>query len=171
MDATLKDAPLSRARVQTAAFDVAQEITLLHGKEGRVGAICSFLGVVREVYAPENAKETLTALELEHYPGMTEQALEAMIDQALERFDIIAARIVHRVGVLKPLDPIVLVLVCAAHRGDSFKACEFLMDYLKTQAPFWKKEHTTVGTRWIDARESDDQALARWGHFAHNQAR
>ena len=150
-------------RVQTEAFDIAAEIAALHGQDGRVGAVCSFLGTVRELHG-----EALTALELEHYPGMTEQALQAMVDVAMVRFNILGARIVHRVGVLKPLEPIVLVLVSSAHRGESFKACEFLMDYLKTQAPFWKKEHTDKGSRWVDARESDDQALARWGSFAPN---
>jgi molybdopterin synthase catalytic subunit len=161
---------LARARVQTAPFDVSQEIALLHQQDGRVGAICSFLGVVRDVYTPDHSANALTALALEHYPGMTEQALDSMIDAALVRFDILGARIVHRVGVLQPLDPIVLVLVSAVHRSESFKACEFLMDYLKTQAPFWKKEHTAAGERWVNARESDDRALVRWGACVTNQA-
>ena len=159
---------LPRVRVQTAAFDVAEEIAALHRQDGRVGAVCSFLGTVREMHAPVSPDQTLTALELEHYPGMTEQALDAMVDAALARFDILAARIVHRVGILQPLEPIVLVLVTSVHRGESFRACEFLMDYLKTQAPFWKKEHTPSGGRWVDARVSDDQALARWGTFLPN---
>jgi molybdopterin synthase catalytic subunit len=107
-------------------------------------------------------------MELEHYPGMTERAIEAMIDQALARFDIRAARVVHRVGLLQPLDQIVLVAVSSAHRGSAFQACEFLMDYLKTQAPFWKKEATPAGARWVDARVADDVALARWGIAAGN---
>lgn len=155
-------------RVQTEVFDVAAEIAALHGQDGRVGAVCSFLGTVRDLQPAASADQTLTALELEHYPGMTEHALQTMVDTALARFDILGARIVHRVGVLQPLEPIVLVLVSSAHRAESFKACEFLMDYLKTQAPFWKKEHTSSGGRWVDARVSDDVALARWGAFAAN---
>lgn len=150
-------------RVQTDGFDVAAEIAALHGQDGRVGAVCSFLGTVRDLQPSGNVNEALTALELEHYPGMTEQSLQSMVDSAMVRFDILGARIVHRVGVLRPLEPIVLVLVSSAHRGESFKACEFLMDYLKTQAPFWKKEHTPSGSSWVDARISDDVALARWG--------
>jgi molybdopterin synthase catalytic subunit len=107
-------------------------------------------------------------LTLEHYPGMTERAIEAMIDAALARFDIRAVRVIHRVGELRPLDQIVLVVVTSAHRGDAFAACEFLMDYLKTQAPFWKKEITPEGARWVDARSSDDAALRRWGVEAGN---
>jgi molybdopterin synthase catalytic subunit len=113
---------------------------------------------------------SISTLELEHYPGMTEGAIESMIDDALQRFDILAARVVHRVGLLQPLDQIVMVAVTSAHRGESFKACEFLMDYLKTQAPFWKKEVTPEGARWVDARVSDDAALARWGIVARNTA-
>ena len=107
-------------------------------------------------------------MELEHYPGMTEKAIEAMIDQALQRFDIRAARVIHRVGPLRPCEQIVLVAVTSAHRGQAFQACEFLMDYLKTQAPFWKKERTPEGAHWVDARVSDDAALARWGIDAPN---
>jgi molybdopterin synthase catalytic subunit len=107
-------------------------------------------------------------MELEHYPGMTEKSIEAMIDEAHQRFDFYAARVVHRVGRLLPADQIVLVAVTSAHRGESFKACEFLMDYLKTQAPFWKKEQTPEGAHWVDARVADDVALARWGIQAHN---
>jgi molybdopterin synthase catalytic subunit len=107
-------------------------------------------------------------MELEHYPGMTEKSISAMMDEAAKRFDIFAARVIHRVGLLHPEDQIVFVAVTSAHRGESFKACEFLMDYLKTQAPFWKKEVTPEGARWVDARVSDDQALARWGIDATN---
>jgi molybdopterin synthase catalytic subunit len=110
-----------------------------------------------------NDGQSISAMELEHYPGMTESSIEAMIDQAQQRFDIFAARVVHRVGLLQPLDQIVMVAVTSAHRGESFQACEFLMDYLKTQAPFWKKETTPEGARWVDARVSDDAALAKWG--------
>jgi molybdopterin synthase catalytic subunit len=107
-------------------------------------------------------------MELEHYPGMTEASIEAIIDQAHQRFDIYAARVIHRVGLLQPLDQIVMVAVTSAHRGESFKACEFLMDYLKTQAPFWKKEQTPEGARWVDARVSDDEALKKWGVASSN---
>ena len=110
-------------------------------------------------------------MELEHYPGMTEQAIQAMIDDAMVRFDIFGVRVIHRVGTLQPQDQIVLVAVTSAHRGQAFQACEFLMDYLKTQAPFWKKEHTPEGARWVDARISDDDALARWGIASGNAAR
>lgn len=110
----------------------------------------------------------VVAMELEHYPGMTEKAIEAMIDEAHQRFNILGARVVHRVGLLRPLDQIVLVAVSSSHRGQSFQACEFLMDYLKTQAPFWKKEQTPQGARWVDARVSDDAALAKWGIHSQN---
>lgn len=162
---------VQRARVQTEAFDVNHEIADLQGNDGRVGAICSFIGTVRDLQATGSAAPALTGLELEHYPVMTEQALESMIEQACARFAILDVRIIHRVGVLRPLEPIVLVLVSASHRAESFQACAFLMDYLKTQAPFWKKEHTAMGAYWVDARESDDLALARWGDFPPNQAR
>jgi molybdopterin synthase catalytic subunit len=108
------------------------------------------------------------SMELEHYPGMTEKSIESMIDAAHQRFDIFAARVIHRIGLLQPSDQIVLVAVTSAHRGESFKACEFLMDYLKTQAPFWKKELTPAGAQWVDARVSDDDALTRWGIVAKN---
>jgi molybdopterin synthase catalytic subunit len=136
---------------------------LRHG-DARVGAVCCFVGTVRE----RNEGSAVSSMELEHYPGMTEKAIDAMLAQAQQRFDIYAARVIHRVGLLKPQDQIVLVAVTSAHRGMSFQACEFLMDYLKTQAPFWKKEVTPDGARWVDARVSDDQALARWGIQAHN---
>lgn len=132
----------------------------------RVGAVCSFLGTVRDRTA--GALDNIQSMELEHYPGMTEKAIEAMIDEAHRRFDIFGARVVHRIGVLQPLDQIVLVAVTSAHRGESFQACEFLMDYLKTQAPFWKKESTPEGEKWVDARVADDAALAKWGIKASN---
>lgn len=150
--------------IQTQDFDVSQELTLLRQGDARVGAVCSFVGTVRE----RNEGSAVSSMELEHYPGMTEKAIEAMLAQAQQRFDIYAARIIHRVGLLQPQDQIVLVAVTSAHRGMSFQACEFLMDYLKTQAPFWKKEVTPAGSRWVDARVSDDQALARWGIHASN---
>jgi molybdopterin synthase catalytic subunit len=159
----------ARVRIQTETFDVAHEIAALQSGDPRVGAVCSFLGTVRDRNWPTHPETgAIVSLELEHYPGMTEKSIEAMVDDAHKRFDIFAARVVHRVGVLMPLDPIVLVVVTSAHRGESFKACEFLMDYLKTQAPFWKKEQTPQGAQWVDARVSDDAALARWGIGAKN---
>jgi molybdopterin synthase catalytic subunit len=148
-----------RVSIQTEDFNLADQIAALRRHDKRVGAVCSFIGTVRD----RNDGSAVSSMELEHYPGMTEQAIEAMIDEAQRRFDIHGARIVHRVGVLQPLDQIVMVAVTSAHRGESFKACEFLMDYLKTQAPFWKKEQTPEGARWVDARVADDAALARWG--------
>ena len=159
-----------RVRIQTADFDVSAEIAALRAGDLRVGAVCSFVGTVRDrnLATTLPAVERVLSMELEHYPGMTEQAIEAMIDAALHRFDIFAARIIHRVGVLQPSDQIVLVAVSSAHRGESFQACEFLMDYLKTQAPFWKKEQTPAGASWVDARVSDDAALSRWGIEVRN---
>ncbi len=154
----------TRVSIQTQDFDVAAEIAALRAQDKRVGAVCSFIGTVRD----RNDGQSVSTMELEHYPGMTEKSIEAMIDEAFRRFDIYAARVIHRVGLLQPLDQIVLVVVTSAHRGESFQACEFLMDYLKTQAPFWKKEQTPEGARWVDARVSDDQALAKWGIQASN---
>ena len=145
--------------IQTQDFDVSQELVALRAGDARVGAVCAFLGTVRE----RNDGSAVASMELEHYPGMTEKSISAMMVEAQKRFDIYAARVIHRVGLLQPEDQIVWVAVTSAHRGESFKACEFLMDYLKTQAPFWKKEVTPEGARWVDARVSDDQALARWG--------
>jgi molybdopterin synthase catalytic subunit len=150
---------LARVSVQFDDFDLSTEIAALRESDKRVGAVCSFVGTVRD----RNEGDQVATLELEHYPGMTEKAIEAMIDAALARFDIFAARVIHRVGLLQPLDQIVMVVVTSAHRGESFQACEFIMDYLKTQAPFWKKEETPGGARWVDARVSDDIAMARWG--------
>ncbi|PUE32710.1 molybdenum cofactor biosynthesis protein MoaE [Limnohabitans sp. Jir61] len=150
--------------IQTQDFDVSQELAALRAGDARVGAVCSFLGTVRE----RNDGSSVASMELEHYPGMTEKSISVMMDEAKKRFDIFAARVIHRVGLLHPEDQIVFVAVTSAHRGESFKACEFLMDYLKTQAPFWKKEVTPEGARWVDARVSDDQALARWGIEASN---
>ncbi|MGV0960779.1 MAG: molybdenum cofactor biosynthesis protein MoaE [Limnohabitans sp.] len=159
----------ARVQVQTADFDVSQEIQALRAQDLRVGAVCSFVGTVRDARALSGLpQDEVQAMELEHYPGMTEKSIEAMIDEAHKRFDFYAARVVHRVGRLLPADQIVLVAVTSAHRGESFKACEFLMDYLKTQAPFWKKEQTPAGAHWVDARVSDDAALARWGIDAAN---
>ena len=153
-----------RVTIQIEDFDLAAEIQALRRDDKRVGAVCSFIGTVRDL----NDGLTVSSMELEHYPGMTEKAIEAMIDEAVARFDIFAVRVIHRIGLLQPLDQVVMVAVTASHRGESFKACEFLMDYLKTQAPFWKKEQTPEGARWVDARVSDDAALAQWGILANN---
>lgn len=155
--------------IQTEDFDVTQELAALRAQDLRVGAVCSFVGTVRDTRAlTGHANDEVQSMELEHYPGMTEKSIEAMIEEAHRRFDFYAARVVHRVGCLSPADQIVLVAVTSAHRGESFKACEFLMDYLKTQAPFWKKEQSPLGAQWVDARVSDDAALARWGIQAGN---
>jgi len=156
-----------RVTIQQEDFDVSSELHALREHDKRVGAVCSFVGTVRHGHAGNNEPRVLS-MELEHYPGMTEKAIEAMVDEAQRRFDIYAARVIHRVGLLLPGDQIVLVAVTSAHRGESFQACEFLMDYLKTQAPFWKKEKTPQGERWVDARVTDDAALARWGIQAPN---
>ncbi len=167
----------ARVTIQTADFNLADEVAALRANDPRVGAVCSFVGTVRDrnsIPVPDAAGTAqpstpeVMSMELEHYPGMTEKSIEAMIDEAHRRFDIYGARVIHRVGLLQPLDQIVLVAVTSAHRGQSFQACEFLMDYLKTQAPFWKKEQTPEGAHWVDARVSDDAALARWGIAAGN---
>jgi molybdopterin synthase catalytic subunit len=155
-----------RVVIQTQDFNLANEIEALRTGDKRVGAVCSFVGTVRD----RNDGLNVSTLELEHYPGMTEKSIEAMIDAAHAKFDIYAARVIHRIGVMQPLDQIVMVAVTSAHRGESFQACEFLMDYLKTQAPFWKKEQTPQGARWVDARVSDDAALAKWGIVATNSS-
>ena len=155
-----------RVFIQTADFDLSAEISTLRGQNAGVGAVCSFVGTVRDSTA--GVVGSISSMELEHYPGMTEKSIEAMIDAAHQRFDILDARVIHRVGLLQPLDQIVLVAVTSAHRGESFQACEFLMDYLKTQAPFWKKEQTPEGARWVDARVSDDAALLKWGLLSSN---
>jgi molybdopterin synthase catalytic subunit len=155
-----------RVFIQTADFDLSSEVSALRAQNPGVGAICSFVGTVRDRTA--GVPGSISSMELEHYSGMTEKSIEAMIDAAHKRFDILGARVIHRVGLLQPLDQIVLVAVTSAHRGESFQACEFLMDYLKTQAPFWKKEQTPEGARWVDARLSDDAALAKWGLSSSN---
>jgi molybdopterin synthase catalytic subunit len=152
--------------VQQADFDLAAEVAALRDGDGAVGAVASFVGTVRD----RSDGAPIRAMELEHYPGMTEQAIEAMVSEARRRFDIRGARVIHRVGPLLPGDQIVLVAVTSAHRHQAFQACEFLMDYLKTQAPFWKKETTPDGARWVDARQADDAALARWGLPMDNAA-
>ena len=148
-----------RVTVQREDFDLGAEVAALRAHDAGVGAVASFIGTVRD----RNDGLGVSAMELEHYPGMTESAIEAMIDEAQRRFDIRGARVIHRIGLLQPLDQIMMVAVTSAHRGQAFLACEFLMDYLKTQAPFWKKEQTPEGARWVDARSSDDAAVARWG--------
>ena len=153
-----------RVTVQAADFDFSAEVAALRADDPGVGAVASFIGTVRD----RNDGLGVSAMELEHYPGMTERAIEAMIDEAMRRFEIRRARVIHRVGLLQPLDQIVLVVVTSAHRRAAFEACEFLMDYLKTQAPFWKKEQTPDGARWVDARVADDAALARWGIARRN---
>src|SRR5205814_6327064 len=157
---------ITRVSIQTEDFDLGAEVAALRAGDPSIGAVCAFVGTVRD----RNEGLGWSAMELEHYPGMTEKAIEAMVDDALFRFDIRAVRVIHRVGLLQPLDQIVLVAVTSAHRAQAFQACEFLMDYLKTQAPFWKKEHTPEGARWVDARVADDDALKRWGLASHNAA-
>ena len=162
-------APAQRqVRIQTEDFDLNAELKALQAGDARVGAVCSFVGTVRDRHGAQAAAGSVRSMELEHYPGMTEKSIEAMVDAAFARFDMLGARVVHRVGLLQPCDQVVLVAVTSAHRGESFQACEFLMDYLKTQAPFWKKEQTPDGARWVDARVSDDAALAKWGIEARN---
>ena len=145
-------------RIQTEDFDVGAEIAAIRKGRPAVGAVASFVGIVRDV----NEGDRVSEMTLEHYPGMTEKSIEGIIGEARNRWDVIDALVVHRVGALRPTDPIVLVVVASGHRGDAFAACEFIMDYLKTQAPFWKKERTGEGARWVDARASDDAAAERW---------
>ena len=153
-----------RVTIQTGDFDLGHEVATLRANDKRVGAVCTFTGIVRD----RNDGLNVSSMELEHYPGMTEKAIEAMVDEAVARFAVYGVRVVHRVGLLQPLAQVVMVAVTSAHRGTSFQACEFLMDYLKTQAPFWKKEQTAEGARWVDARVADDAALAKWGIVAPN---
>jgi len=145
-------------RVQTEDFDLSTEIAQLRRHSPKVGAVVTFIGTVRDL----NEGEQVAEMELEHYPGMTEKALQDIVDQAKSRWEIFDALVIHRVGPMKPLEQIVLVAVTSAHRGEAFDACEFIIDYLKTQAPFWKKEQTPSGARWVDARVSDDEAMAKW---------
>ena len=145
-------------RVQTEDFDVSAEIAALRGDNPAIGAVASFIGLVRDA----NAGERVSEITLEHYPGMTETALQDIVDEAKARWDIVDVLVIHRIGALRPTDQIVLVAVAGAHRGAAFAACEFVMDYLKTRAPFWKKERTPAGGRWVDARSSDDAAAERW---------
>lgn len=145
-------------RVQQEDFDLTSEVAQLRAGDARVGAVATFVGLVRDMNEGAGGSE----MALEHYPGMTEKALEAIVAEARERWDLFDALVVHRVGTLQPQDQIVLVAVTSAHRGEAFAACEFIMDYLKTRAPFWKREVTPAGARWVDARESDEGAAARW---------
>ena len=153
-------------RVQTQDFDTGAEIAALRAGDARVGAVAAFVGTVRDV----NDGDAVATLELEHYPGMTEKALEAIVDEARTRFDVRGVLVIHRVGVLAPAEPIVLVAVTSTHRGEAFEACRFVMDYLKTRAPFWKKERTPTGDRWVDARDADEDAAARWAGDAGKPA-
>ncbi|MCC7549214.1 MAG: molybdopterin synthase catalytic subunit MoaE [Burkholderiales bacterium] len=145
-------------RVQMQDFDVSGEMAVMRAGNPAIGAITSFVGLVRDL----NEGDCVSEMILEHYPGMTERSLERIVQEARARWDIIDVLVVHRIGPLRPLDQIVLVMVAGAHRGEAFSACEFVMDYLKTQAPFWKKEQTPAGGRWVDARDSDDAAAKRW---------
>jgi molybdopterin synthase catalytic subunit len=151
-------------RIQTQDFDLSTEVAQLRANNAGVGAIATFTGTVRDM----NDGAGVAEMELEHYPGMTEKALDDIVAQAKERWNIFDALVIHRVGPMKPLEQIVLVAVTSAHRGEAFAACEFIMDYLKTQAPFWKKEQTPQGARWVDARSTDDKALEKWGVISSN---
>lgn len=153
-------APVSVA-VQAADFDLSQEMQALCRNDPGIGAVVAFVGLVRDL----NDGAGVSEMTLEHYPGMTEKALGSIVAAARQRWPLQGVRVIHRVGVLQPSEQIVLVLVASAHRGEAFAACEFIMDYLKTQAPFWKREVTPEGARWVDARETDDHAATRWaGH-------
>ncbi len=149
---------MSQVRIQTEDFDLSLEIAQLRAHNSKVGAVVTFLGTVRDM----NEGATVAEMELEHYPGMTEQSLEKIVAEAKARWPLFDALVVHRVGPLKPQDQIVLVACTAAHRGDAFAACEFIIDYLKTDAPFWKKEQTPDGARWVDARVTDAAAMEKW---------
>jgi molybdopterin synthase catalytic subunit len=145
-------------RIQHEPFDVNAELERLRSNDARVGAIACFIGVVRDL----NEGDRVATMNLEHYPGMTEKALDDIVAQAQSRWDVYDILVIHRIGELRPTDPIVLVAVSGAHRGEAFAACEFVMDYLKTDAPFWKKEVTPSGPRWVDARATDAAARTRW---------
>jgi molybdopterin synthase catalytic subunit len=149
---------VSAVRVQTHDFDLSAEVAALRSADARVGAIVTFVGTVRDM----NEGASVAEMELEHYAGMTEQSIERIVEQARARWPLYAALVIHRVGPLRPMEQIVLVAVTSAHRGEAFAACEFIIDYLKTEAPFWKKEQTPEGARWVDARATDDTALEKW---------
>jgi molybdopterin synthase catalytic subunit len=148
----------SEVRVQQEDFDLGAEVARLRAGDPRIGAVVSFTGTVRDM----NEGASVAELELEHYPEMTERSLQGIVEQARARWPLYGALVVHRVGPMQPMEQIVLVAVSSAHRGEAFAACEFIMDYLKTEAPFWKKEQTPEGARWVDARTSDDKAKAKW---------
>jgi molybdopterin synthase catalytic subunit len=145
-------------RIQAEDFDLSTEVAQLRAANPKVGAVVTFVGTVRDL----NEGERVAEMELEHYPGMTEQSINTIIEQAKQRWPVSGALVIHRIGPLKPMEQIVLVAVMGAHRGEAFAACEFIIDYLKTEAPFWKKEQTPAGARWVDARVSDDAALNKW---------
>ena len=151
-------------RIQTEDFDLSAAIATLRNADPKIGAVVSFVGTVRDM----NDGVGVTQMELEHYPGMTEKALEDIVAQAKARWPIVDALVIHRIGPLQPLDQVVLVAVSSAHRAEAFTACEFIIDYLKTAAPFWKRESTSQGARWVDARDTDEQALAKW-HIARGE--
>jgi molybdopterin synthase catalytic subunit len=150
---------MTEVRVQAGDFDLGLEVARLRAGDARVGGVVTFVGTVRDM----NDGDRVAEMELEHYPGMTERALEEIVEQARARWPLYGALVIHRVGPLLPMDQIVLVACSAAHRGEAFAACEFIIDYLKTDAPFWKKEQTPGGARWVDARVTDDSAKAKWG--------
>ena len=145
-------------RIQAEPFDPNLEVDQLRSGNPAIGGIVSFIGLMRDI----NAGDEVSSMFLEHYPGMTEKALESIVKEANRRWDLLGCRVVHRVGQMQPTDPIVLVAVASAHRAEAFRACEYIIDYLKTRAPFWKKEQTLTGTRWLDARHSDGQAMKKW---------
>ena len=149
---------MATVRIQEAPFDAGALVAETHRANPKVGAVASFIGLVRDI----NEGSDVSEMTLEHYPGMTERAIENICREAAERWEVLDARVVHRVGTLRPTDPIVIVVVASGHRGDAFAACQFIMDFLKTRAPFWKKERTAGGERWVAARASDDEAAARW---------
>ena len=148
----------AQVRIQAEDFDLSAEVAQLRATNPKVGGIVTFVGTVRDL----NEGATVAEMELEHYPGMTEQSIDAIIEQAKRRWPVYGALVIHRIGPLKPMEQIVLVAVTAAHRGEAFAACEFIIDYLKTEAPFWKKEQTPDGARWVDARVTDEKALQKW---------
>ncbi|MCP5418508.1 MAG: molybdopterin synthase catalytic subunit MoaE [Chromatiaceae bacterium] len=149
---------MNKITIQTEPFDIAEIQNELRAENPKIGALVTFVGLMRDM----NEGDQVSSMFLEHYPGMTEKALQLIVDEAERRWDLSAVRVIHRVGELKPLDTIVLVAVAATHRGEAFRACEQIIDYLKTRAPFWKKEHTRQGNRWVSARQSDADAEERW---------
>jgi len=149
---------MNQIQIQTEPFDIAAIQDQLRAENPAIGALVTFVGQMRDI----NDGDPVSSMTLEHYPGMTEKALQAIVDEASERWDLLGIRVVHRVGELSPMDPIVMVAVASAHRGEAFLACEFVVDYLKTRAPFWKKELTPGGERWVDARHGDSEAERRW---------